>query len=331
MFMTGLRDLELKHLIALDAVANEGTFGRAAEHLGYTQSAVSQQIAALERLVDGRVFDRPGGPRPVELTPLGQRLLDGARDLLGRVDALDHDLERFRNGEVGRLTIGTFQSMSATVLPRVVARLRAEHPDVELTVVESDLDEELDRGLDRGELDLSFAIDDRGRADGITHLLDDPFVLVARPGQFPDGPVPVGDLAGLPHVGQPHCSCQVRTEVGLRDRGLEPDYVFRSADNGTVIAMVRAGLGVAVLPLLCVDPEDPRTSLHRLTPAIPDRRIGVAWRAGRTLSPLAERFIELAVEAGREVAAKGGGLRRVEPAGRAARADQAGRAAAAAS
>jgi DNA-binding transcriptional LysR family regulator len=296
--MTGLRDLEMRHLIALDTVARVGTFGRAAEALGYTQSAVSQQIASLERLVDGKVFDRPGGPRPVELTPLGRRLLDGARDLLGRVDAIDHDLQRFRGGEVGRLAVGTFQSMSATVLPLVVARLRADHPDVELAVTESDVDEELDTGLERGELDLSFVVGDRGPAFETVHVLDDPFVVVARPGQFPDGPVPIAALADQPLVGQHANSCQLLNEAGLRERGLEPDYVFRSNDNGTVAAMVRSGLGVAVLPLLCVEPDDPRTALHLLDPPMEDRRIGMAWRSGRTLAPAAERFIELAVEAG---------------------------------
>ena len=71
MGMPSMRDLEIRHLEALDAVASTGTFGRAAERLGYTQSAISQQIAALERVMGAPVFDRPGGPRPVELTPLG--------------------------------------------------------------------------------------------------------------------------------------------------------------------------------------------------------------------------------------------------------------------
>ena len=65
------RDIEIRHLTALAAVAAERSFGRAAERLGFTQSAVSQQIAALERVVGEPVFDRPGGPRPVELTPVG--------------------------------------------------------------------------------------------------------------------------------------------------------------------------------------------------------------------------------------------------------------------
>ena len=96
--MSNLRDLEIRHLIALDAVAAEGTFAKAAERLGYTQSAISQQIASLEKVVDAKVFDRPGGPRPVSLTPFGEQLLLAARDLLGRVDSLAEDLQRFRTG-----------------------------------------------------------------------------------------------------------------------------------------------------------------------------------------------------------------------------------------
>lgn len=69
MTVRALRDLELRYLVAIDAIAVAGSIGRAAVRLGYTQSAVSQQIAALERVVGGSLFDRPGGPRPVELTP----------------------------------------------------------------------------------------------------------------------------------------------------------------------------------------------------------------------------------------------------------------------
>lgn len=68
-------DVELRHLAAMAAVADEGSFGRAAARLGYTQSTVSQQIAALERAVGGPVFDRPGGPKPVRITPLGAVVL----------------------------------------------------------------------------------------------------------------------------------------------------------------------------------------------------------------------------------------------------------------
>ncbi len=297
MFMDALRDLELRHLAALDAVASEGTFARAAERLGYTQSAVSQQIAALERAVGDKVFDRPGGPRAVELTPFGAELLRGGRDLLGRVEALAGDLDRFRAGHSGRLTIGTFQSVSSAVLPRVLGRFRSAYPDVEVHLFETDVDAELGEHLERGQIEVSFLVglaDDPERSDFESRLLlTDPFVLIARPGQFPPGPVSLDAFAGEPMIGQHPNSCQLLNEAGLRAGGLDPSYVFRSNDNGTVAAMVRAGMGVAVMPLLCTEPEDPRTELHPLDPPLPGRQVSIAWRSGRTLSPAASAFIEL--------------------------------------
>lgn len=299
MIVISLRDLDIRHLMALDAVASEGTFARAAERLGYTQSAVSQQIAALERAVGEQVFDRPGGPRSVELTPFGSELLRGARDLLARISALADDLDRFRAGHTGRLTIGTFQSVSSAVLPMVLGRFRAGHPDVEVQLLETDLDEQLEEHLERGQTEVSFVVGevDPPEQSGFESrlLLTDPFVLIARPGQFPAGPVSVDAFADEPLIGQHPNSCQLLNEAGLRSAGLDPSYVFRSNDNGTVAAMVRAGMGVAVMPLLCTEPEDPRTELHPLVPPIPGRHVSIAWRAGRTLSPAASAFVELTI------------------------------------
>lgn len=296
--MVKLRDMEIRHLEALDAVASTGTFGRAAERLGYTQSAISQQIAALERVLGAPVFDRPGGPRPVELTPLGAQLLEHGRRVLTQLDVMSDELDRFRNGEVGTLSIGTFQSASATILPLVVGRLRKRYPDLELSVFESDHDQELEDRVESGELDVSFVVCDGGVKVETRHVITDPFVLISRPGQFPPGPVAIADLSGEPMIGQHENSCQLCNEAGLRAAGLVPSYVFRSNDNGTVAAMIRAGMGVAVLPLLCVDTEDPRLAIHPLTPAIPDRHINVAWRADRTLAPAVAQFVEIATDVG---------------------------------
>ncbi len=296
MFMAGLRELEIKHLAALDAVASERTFARAAERLGYTQSAISQQIAALERIVGDKVFDRPGGPRPVTLTPVGERLLLHGRDLLRRVDAAAADLDRFREGEVGRLAVGAYQSVCSSVLPTVVGRLYRDHPEVELRVEERDHDDTLLALLAEGQIDLTFVIDPPPRGHEVQHLLTDPFVLLARPGQFKPGPVHIDRLNVEPMIGQHPNSCQILNEAGLRAAGADPAYVFRTNDNGTVAAMVRAGMGVAVLPLLCVDIDDPRIELHPLQPAIPNREVSLVWPTGRSLSAVARRFIDLTVE-----------------------------------
>jgi DNA-binding transcriptional LysR family regulator len=211
--------------------------------------------------------------------------------------ALADDLDRFRAGHSGRLTVGTFQSVSSAVLPMVLGRFRALHPDIDVHLFETDVDEELEAHLERGQTEVSFLV---GRGSEPSQsgfesrlLLTDPFVLIARPGQFPPGPVSLDVIADEPLIGQPPNSCSLLNEAGLRSAGLDPSYVFRSHDNGTVAAMVRAGMGVAVMPLLCTEPEDPRTALHPLDPPIPGRQVSIAWRSGRTLSPAARAFVDL--------------------------------------
>jgi DNA-binding transcriptional LysR family regulator len=291
--MATFRDLEIRHLVALDAVATEGTFGRAADRLGYTQSAISQQIAALERVVDGKLFDRPGGPRPVTLTPLGAEMLDAARDLLTRVDAASHRIDRFRSGEIGQITVGTFQSTSAAILPLVIGRLREKFPGAEVRLFETDHDFELIEGVVNGDLDVSFVVGDVGPGLEAQFLMEDPLVLLAPTGRFSEGPVDLRDLAAEPTIGQHSNSCQLTCEMGLREAGITPDYVFRTNDNGTVSAMVRAGMGVAYMPLLCVDPYERGIDIHATTPSLPPRTIYIAWRSGRTMSPVAEHFVEI--------------------------------------
>src|ERR1700739_2467283 len=189
--------LELRHLVALKTVAEERSFGRAAARLGYTQSTISQQIATLEKAVGGAVFDPPGGPKPVRITPLGALVLAHGRDLLAKAAAMAAALDRFKAGD-GRVDIGTFQSVSNVILPPVVRRLREEHPGCDIRLFEEETGQP-----QVSDLDLMF-FDGRAGAD-VQHLklLDDPYLLVARPGTFPGGPVPLARLDGTPMVAYP--------------------------------------------------------------------------------------------------------------------------------
>ncbi len=291
-----LHDVEIRQLRALHAVAAEGSFARAAERLGFTQSAISQQIAGLERAVGDRVFDRPGGPRRVELTPIGALLLGHAEAVLDRLREADDGLRSLRAGEVGRLVVGSFQSVSVNVLPAVLGRLRHERPGLAVRCVESDENDEMIAKLLSGELDLSFLVG-RPDHDGIetVDLLIDPFVLLAPVGGA--GPVvQTASLHGMAMIGQSPCQCQAMIDDCLRREGVEPDYVFRSNDNSAVQAMVRAGMGRAVLAMLAVDIHDDGVVIAALDPPIPPRLLTIARRKGRTLVPAANRFIELAAD-----------------------------------
>lgn len=293
-----LTDVELRHLRAMAAIAEEGTFGRAAARLGYTQSSVSQQIAALEHALGGAVFDRPGGPRPVRITPLGEVVLTSGRELLARSEALTDAVERFRAGN-GQIDIGTFPSVSNLILPTVVRRLLDEHPGCDIR-----LSEVAPEDPTIGGLDLVFH---DGPIEGdVAHvkLLDEPYVLVAGAGAFPDGPVPVRLLDDAPLVGWPLTYHQRWLERTLASSGARPRIVFRTAGHEAILAMVRAGIGSAVLPWLVLHGSDAwsdrRLGVHHLRPS-PAREISLRWKAERTLSPLASRAIDLAAEVAQEL------------------------------
>src|SRR5881398_1241939 len=170
--------IELRHLAALEAVGRTRSFGAAARELGYTQSAVSQQIARLERSVGQRLVDRPGGPRPVDLTDAGRLLLRHADAIVAQLDAAQADMAAFAEGAAGLLRVGIYQSVGARILPGLVRRFREEWPRVEVSVLEETDAADLLRLLEHGELDLTFA--DLPLREGPfewNELLRDPYVL----------------------------------------------------------------------------------------------------------------------------------------------------------
>ena len=149
--------VELRHLAALEAVGRTGSFGAAARELGYTQSAVSQQIAQLERLVGQKLVDRPGGPKRVSLTEAGRLLLRHADAIVAQLDAAEADMAALAQGEAGPLRVGIYQSVGVHLLPALLRRFREEWPRVELQLEHSFEDAEPLHALERGELDLTFA------------------------------------------------------------------------------------------------------------------------------------------------------------------------------
>ncbi len=293
-----IRDLELKHLVTLQAVAEERSFGRAATKLGYTQSAVSQQIAGLEKVVGETLFERPGGPKPVELTPAGELLLQHADGILERVGAAASDLAAFRAGRVGSLSVGTFQSVSVRVLPRLLADLRIGEPDLRIKLFESDDQSVLLTGLRNGDLDLAFVVLPVDEDDmQLTPLFDDPFMVVC-PADSPlaqgSGPVAAHELTGVPLIGQTQSACQVLIEGNLARAGLNPEVVFRSADNGAVQGMVRAGMGHSVMGRLAIDLDDPDVVIRPMDDEIGQRTITVATMTDRHLPPAVRTFVDAA-------------------------------------
>ncbi|MGH9244865.1 MAG: LysR family transcriptional regulator [Acidimicrobiales bacterium] len=290
--------IELRHLAALQAIAEERSFRAAAARLGYTQSAVSQQIATLERIVGAKLIERPGGPRTVYLTDIGRLLLRHAEAIVARLQAAQADTAAIVAGGLGTLRVGTYQSVGERILPALVPRFQVAHPGVEISLIESESDDDLLAHVERGDLDLAFAL--LPLCEGpfaFVELVRDPWMLLVPAGgplASREEPVTLREAAGLRLIGARLHRCRMQVDDHFRAHGLEPRYVFRSDENGTVHGLVATGVGVGIVPRLAVDPRDERVVALRLGSKMAPRVIALAWHRDRYRQPAAEAFVEMA-------------------------------------
>jgi DNA-binding transcriptional LysR family regulator len=297
--------LEIRHLLALVAVVDTGTFSRAAEQLGYTQSAVSQQVGTLERMVGTPLFERPGGPRPVRLTAAGEALLIHARAVLARVSSAATDLRALASGEQGELRVGTPPSVGTKVLPRLLKTFRAEWPGIQIALRESQDSADLIHAVETGDSDVTF-IDIGPYETGpleVHPLLDDPMVFLAPAGSPEAGQrvVSLADIAQLPMIGTRNVGCRQIIDDAFRQASLSPTYVFRSDDHPTIHGLIGSGLAYAVLPLLTVNESDPHVAVIPIRPEPPPRRLGIAWHPERRPPLALLPFVEAATEICRDL------------------------------
>ena len=240
--MTYLEDLTVQQLLTLRAIAEEGSFGGAADVLRFSQSAVSQQAAALEKSVGHQLFVRPKGPKPATLTQAGRILLDHADLILARLDLIAQDLDDLAAGTKGRVVCGTFQSVSVELLPTVVGQLLLNSPGVEVELIESQSNAELIELLVSGKLDVSFLV---GPVDDprlqVIELGQDPMVLLAPRhdellmGPDPDLPrkaVPIRELHEQPFIAQQEESDHVRWKHRYWQQELNRDTCFVPTTTG---------------------------------------------------------------------------------------------------
>jgi DNA-binding transcriptional LysR family regulator len=287
--------LEVRHLRAFVSVVDEGSFAAAARALGYTQSGISQQIFALERIAGGPLLTRhAGGRRPPELTAAGALALAHARALLARISVTQADLDALGAGAAGELSVVTIQSIGARILPAVLARFRVLQPAVHVHIAEAFAMDPLLSAVEHGDADIGFAPMPIG--DGpfeVRRLLSDPYVLVTRNDRTERE---LEDLDGKRLLGIRGCRHDKLVEQRLLAQGVVPAAVERFDDNGIIQALVAAGEGVAVVPQLTVDLTDQRLVAHPLDELPPRELIAVTHRDRRPI-PAVSSFLEVATEA----------------------------------
>lgn len=247
------------HLRTLTEVMRTGSFAEAARRLGYTSSAVSQQIAALERAVKAQLFEREAhGIRP---SATAEFIAERGADLLVAMDGLADDIDAFVGGRVGRLRFGSFPTANARVLPPVIAGMARDHPGAELLLDEGEPGDTLESLLAGGiDVGIVYAYDlvPRSWPSEVTvlELLVEELVLL----------VPAGQCDQMPDLGELRTATWIASRADTAGatcltrlcaaRGFEPEVAFRSNDYDVVRGLVAAGAGVAIVPGLAHAPDD---------------------------------------------------------------------------
>src|SRR5277367_439660 len=293
--------LSVGRLNVLKEVAYRGSFSAAAEALSYSQSAISQQIAALESETGMALLERH--PRGVSLTAAGQTLVGHAEGILARLDAAEVALAAIAGLRGGRLRVASFSTAGATLMPLAIATFRASYPEVELTLAEGEPEEIVPR-LRAGELDLALLFEFPGESPlpqemTRTELLADPMHL-ALPRAHPlvgRARIRLADLSEEAWVQTSQSSPCARHVVRCcHAAGFEPNVAFESDDYQTVQGLVAAGVGVALIPRMALSAIREDVAIRSLSPAPPVRSVIAAAPAGTGLTPAAGAMLGILQE-----------------------------------
>lgn len=288
--------LDARRLRVLCAIADAGSVSAAAAALAYTPSAVSQQLATLEREVGVKLVHR--GARGTRLTPAGLELVDHARAILTRLSAAEASLDDIAGVRGGRLRLASFPTAGAALLPAALATFRRRFPLVELTLAQANPDRAM-AALRAGALDLAITADPAGDEDhGIEahHLLDDPLMAVL-PRAHPLAPEPAIALSRLAEetwIDAPTGSEARRLLLlACHEAGFQPRVAFESDEYTTIQELVAAGVGVAAIPGLALRRPAAGVAVRPLAPTPVVRRIVAAVHAPEYRSPATDAMLDL--------------------------------------
>jgi DNA-binding transcriptional LysR family regulator len=297
--------LDVRRLRVLREVAARGSFSAAAESLAYTQSAVSQQIAALEREAGTTLVDRSA--RGVRLTDAGRALVQHADVILARLADAEAELEAIAGLRGGRVRLAAFPSAGATLMPEAIAAFRDRHPAVELTLEPAEPGPAVAK-LRAGEVDIALDITVAFRPapdDGVdrVHLLDDPMYVVLPEGHpaarkrnlkledLAEESWILGTTASCPDASIVLRSCQLA--------GFEPRIAFNSDDYFAMQGFVAAGVGASFIPDLALISVRDDIVVRSLGPRPPARQIVAATLKDSFRSPAKQAMLDVLVEVGR--------------------------------
>lgn len=284
--------MEIHQLRYFLAVSETGHFSRAAKNCHVAQPSLSQQIKKLEETLGQRLFQRQA--RKATLTPAGLLLLPYARRILNDIGEATRRVGDLDNDVSGRLTIGALPTIAPYLLPQWLDDFSRAYPEVEL-VVHEEITPRLLEAIGDGGIDLALlSLPVPGAFMESLPLFSEEFELVLPAGHTlaKARKVRMSDLAHetfiLLHEG--HCLSEQALEFCHTKAGFAPRISCRSAQLETLLALIRAGMGISLVPTMAIR-TDPGLVYRKLSPQAPQRQIGLAWHRTRFRSSAAKAFI----------------------------------------
>jgi DNA-binding transcriptional LysR family regulator len=302
--------LDLKRLRVLAEVARRGSFSGAAEALYLSQSAVSQQVATLEKEVGMPLLERTRqGPK---LNDAGRMLVGHAEAALARLEEAEHELKAIAGLEGGELRLASFPSASATLLTEALAEFGARHPSVRLSVTEAEPEQSVPK-LRAAEVDLAIVFDypmlpsepEERDTDRVPVLTESMYLALPRDHALADAEfVRLADLAEEAWLcGVCPSSCGDVVKQACREAGFDPRIAFESDEYQVLQAYVAAGLGFTLLPDLALPALRGDLVVRPTVPEAPKRQVWAAMRAEGARSQATEAMVEILREVGERFAA----------------------------
>jgi DNA-binding transcriptional LysR family regulator len=300
------------HLRTLATVLRCGSFADAARQLGYTPSAVSQQISTLERQLKVSLFERDA--RSIRATPAAEFIVASSGAVLGSLRSLEDDISLLLGGVIGRIRVGSFPSASEHLLPAALSTFKRANDRIDVVLDEGEPQELVPLLLAR-ELDVAlvyrYALVPRPWPRGVKtrRLVTEDLLLVLPPGhpQAGNDVVDVGRLADDTWVSTRNGTAAATMLRQLcRSHGFEPAVSYRSNNYGVIQGLVRAGMGIAIIPALGYQPHE-ELAVARVESASTYREVFLALSPA-VPRPLVDAFTEALEQAGRALAASAVGI-----------------------
>ncbi|MGE6855911.1 LysR family transcriptional regulator [Bacillus sp. FSL K6-2841] len=266
-----------------------GSFTKAGEKLGLTQSGVSHNIAKLESELGVVLLRR--NRNGLSLTDAGERVMPHIRQIIHHASLLEQEAALIQGMEVGNIKIGTFSSFSSKMLPQLIHRFTKVYPNIQVELYEGGY-EEIEEWIASGTIDVGFLTQPSREFETIPLFQDELVVLMQEDHRFNTKKVIEVDSFHDEAFIMPKAGCDLLIKKLLKERGVKPHVLFEIGDNNTLISMVQEGLGVTIIPTLILPEQMSDTKVIPLEKSV-YREINLAFKSFKAASPSAIRWIEV--------------------------------------